>query len=126
VLVNSTRQQQPLETLASGRWYGFAAIGNPLNFQTALQRLGCRLSGFTAFPDHHAFTADDLRRLQQAAQQAGAEQLVCTGKDLVKIAAVALGDLPVWAVQSSLKFVAGEPELSAKIRQTIDSVQVFT
>ena len=125
VLVNTQHHQQPLEALRSGRWYGFAAIGNPRNFQIALEQLGCELVGFQSFRDHHPYTAEDLRRVQQAAKSAGATQLVCTGKDLVKIGAAAIDGLPLWACRHRCNSGQVKPSWR-KVRQVADSVHVFT
>jgi tetraacyldisaccharide 4'-kinase len=61
--------------------YAIAGIGNPPRFFAQLQRLG--LDCVTrAFPDHHAYTAQDL-------QFAGDHPVVMTEKDAVKCAAFA-------------------------------------
>ncbi len=116
--------QQPLAALRSGKWYAFAAIGNPSNFQATLQRLGCELAGFLAFPDHHAFTAEDLIAIRRAAAATGADQLVCTGKDLVKIDASAGEGFPLWALQTSLEIAVGGESLQQKIAAALNSVHV--
>jgi tetraacyldisaccharide-1-P 4'-kinase len=38
-----------------------------------------------AFEDHHAYRAEDLRRLKQQAHAAGAEVLVTTEKDIMNL-----------------------------------------
>lgn len=61
--------------------YAVAGIGNPSRFFAQLQRLG--LDCVTrAFPDHHVYTAQDLRF-------AGDHHVVMTEKDAVKCAAFA-------------------------------------
>jgi tetraacyldisaccharide 4'-kinase len=61
--------------------YAIAGIGNPPRFFAQLQRLG--LNPITrAFPDHHAYTAQDL-------QFADGHPVVMTEKDAVKCAAFA-------------------------------------
>lgn len=61
--------------------YAIAGIGNPPRFFAYLQRLGLDCST-RAFPDHHAYTAQDL-------QFAGDHNVVMTEKDAVKCAAFA-------------------------------------
>jgi tetraacyldisaccharide 4'-kinase len=59
-------------------------IGNPEAFRWTLGQAGARVRRFEMFPDHHAYTRDDLDRLVRAARAAGLEALVTTGKDFVK------------------------------------------
>lgn len=61
--------------------YAIAGIGNPSRFFAHLQRLGLECTT-RAFPDHHAYTAEDL-------QFAGDHAVVMTEKDAVKCAAFA-------------------------------------
>jgi tetraacyldisaccharide 4'-kinase len=116
-LINATGQRQTVDSLKRGRWFGFAAIGNPDNFRTTLQQQSCSLVGFLAFSDHHVFTSQDLGRIQRAANETAADAFVCTGKDLVKVAVDRLGDRPLWAVQTSTQFLANEDGLVAALRE---------
>ena len=40
---------------------------------------------FRKFPDHHIYSSSELNQLQEEALRAGAEALVTTGKDAVKL-----------------------------------------
>jgi tetraacyldisaccharide 4'-kinase len=57
--------------------------------------------------------------LARAAEDAAADFLVCTHKDLVKIGRERLGDLPLWAVMVELQFTVGEESLEAKVAGTL-------
>ncbi len=61
---------------ASGRVAALAGIGDPARFFSTLQALGISCEG-RAFPDHHAFSADDLRPFADSV-------LLMTEKDAVK------------------------------------------
>lgn len=72
--------------------HAIAGIGNPGRFFSLLQRLGYHVLP-QAFPDHHAYTAEDLRRQPP-------HPLVMTEKDAVKCAGIAPAEcwyLPVRA-----------------------------
>lgn len=70
-----------------------AGIGRPEKFFATLKAEGLDVAATHAFPDHHRFTPDDLRRLAQAADGA---LLVTTAKDRVRMpAAFAAAVLPV-------------------------------
>ncbi len=62
----------------------FAGIGNPDKFFTTLRDAGCTLQDTYAFPDHHAYTPDEIMRLVDAANAANAV-LFTTTKDAVRL-----------------------------------------
>lgn len=70
--------------LKEARVVAYAGIGNPDRFFTLLERQGAKLAGRIAFPDHHAFSAADARRLLASAVAAEAT-LVTTEKDWVRL-----------------------------------------
>jgi tetraacyldisaccharide 4'-kinase len=79
--------------LAGKKVFGMAGIGQPGAFFETLRGLGAEVVGTRAFRDHHRFTAEDLRAVWAEAEKFGAEILMCTEKDMVKLegAAAALG-----------------------------------
>ena len=60
--------------------FAFSATGSPETFTSSLTKAGCIVSGSTEFRDHHRYTHDDIRALNE--KSAGAEYIVCTEKDL--------------------------------------------
>jgi tetraacyldisaccharide 4'-kinase len=93
-LRSASGDTQPLESLATARIAAFAGIGNPAAFRTSLANLGATLVGFRSFPDHHAYTLADLDAIHDWATGLHADLVVTTLKDLVKVRADRLGDLP--------------------------------
>lgn len=73
-------------------YYGFAGLGRPEKFKRTLEGNGFTLAGFTAFADHHAYTAKDVERLKALAHGA---RLITTEKDFVKIPAEFHSDIDV-------------------------------
>ena len=63
----------------------FAAIGNPDGFRRSLERHGCEVMAFLAFPDHRRYTPRDIERVARAARAARAEAVLTTQKDAVKL-----------------------------------------
>ncbi|MFQ5521774.1 MAG: tetraacyldisaccharide 4'-kinase, partial [Candidatus Methylomirabilia bacterium] len=61
-----------LTNLRGVHLYAFAGIARPPNFVRTLDELGVSLKGFTAFPDHHWYRAEELETLARAARSAGA------------------------------------------------------
>jgi tetraacyldisaccharide 4'-kinase len=67
--------------IGEGPFFAFCGIGNPEAFWADLQRWHVPVVGTMSFRDHHRYAADDLRRLQAAAEAAGAQGFVTTEKD---------------------------------------------
>jgi tetraacyldisaccharide 4'-kinase len=63
----------------------FCAIGNPQSFFKQLRMEGFDLSATKAYRDHHSYTQRDIGQLEQKADDAGAEILLTTAKDAVKL-----------------------------------------
>jgi tetraacyldisaccharide 4'-kinase len=97
----------PLEELRSRRFFPFAGIGNPTAFDHQL-RAFAEPAGYRWFPDHHSYTEYEVRSIREEARKAGAEILVTTEKDWVKIAPLYTpGETlpPIWRVEMELKFL---------------------
>jgi tetraacyldisaccharide 4'-kinase len=91
------------ESVAPGSLKGFAAfavsgIARPERFEEELRGLGLRLAGSRRFRDHHRYRRADLRGVVDAARAAGAEVVVTTEKDLVRIDALPSGSPPWYAL----------------------------
>jgi tetraacyldisaccharide 4'-kinase len=63
----------------------FCGIARPEPFFTGLEAAGLRIAARLAFPDHHRYTAADLKRLITAAGKSGAAALITTEKDKVRL-----------------------------------------
>jgi tetraacyldisaccharide 4'-kinase len=66
----------------------YAGIGRPEKFFESLRAIEAPVAKAVAFPDHHAFTEAEARRLLAEAE-AGGLRLVTTEKDLVRLAGTA-------------------------------------
>ena len=62
-----------------------AGIARPERFFADLRAAGFDVVRAMAFPDHHRYSRRDVRRLQAAARRAGAEVIVTTDKDFVRL-----------------------------------------
>jgi tetraacyldisaccharide 4'-kinase len=104
--------------VAGKKYFAFCGIGSPASFFKKLKSLGGECLGTQAFDDHHDYTQPELIKLATTAQSAGAELLVTTAKDWVKLESFA-GKLPLpmlWA-ELSLRFHStDEEQLLAAIR----------
>ena len=67
----------------AGPSFAFSGIAHPAEFFQALRAAGVTLAGTLAFRDHHPFRLADLARIR--AQSAGAQTLLTTEKDWVRL-----------------------------------------
>jgi tetraacyldisaccharide 4'-kinase len=74
-----------LDTISGHRVMALSAIANPSYFKTILSSLGCTLVSEVSFPDHYSYAAKDLEEIEEKRKAAGAEIIVTTEKDAVKI-----------------------------------------
>jgi tetraacyldisaccharide 4'-kinase len=63
-----------------------SGIGNPKAFEDTLKRLGARLVHALRFEDHRWYDAADIAAIESAAKRFGAEHIVSTEKDGVRLA----------------------------------------
>ena len=93
--------------LAGRTVVALSALGNPDAFECALEGLGARVVRLR-FADHHAYTVADYAAISQLAEEAGAELVVTTEKDAVKLPPPP-GDCPQIAVLGcDLDILSGE------------------
>ncbi len=71
-----------------------AAIARPERFVNAVRTLGYSVAGEITFRDHHWFTMSELERVQQQAREAGAEAILTTEKDAVRMVQATGGAIP--------------------------------
>lgn len=84
-LLGHGNRRQSLESIAGQPVAVMTAIGNPTAFVETCQRLSAEIVATHFFPDHHHFTDDELKQVQDEAKQNGAAVILTTLKDLVKI-----------------------------------------
>ncbi len=68
------------------RCFAFCALGNPSNFYEQLRQENFNLIATRDFPDHHFYTPQDIAELTAEARRTGADILLTTAKDAVKLA----------------------------------------
>jgi tetraacyldisaccharide 4'-kinase len=103
-----------LHALRGAHVVAVAAVGAPDDFFAQLRELGAREVRGIAFRDHHAFSTHDVRRIVAAAS--GADAVVCTLKDAVKLAPLWPRDaMPLWYVSQRADVERGAAVLDASL-----------
>jgi tetraacyldisaccharide 4'-kinase len=115
--------KRSMSDLGSVRYFAACGIGQPESFLAALKsRHGAACIGHRFFPDHHAFTDADLLALHTAARGAGADVLIVTEKDWVKLAGLpSLRETcRIWRAQLGIHFWESDAE---QLRQRIMAIR---
>ena len=120
-LVNADRQEQRLDILRQQPVVAFCGIGNPEAFRRTLADLGVTLAGFRTFPDHHAYSRQDIEELRGWIREHGPQGVaVTTQKDLVKIRLSRLGDRPLWALRIQMHLNEEQEKLDQQLRRLLE------
>lgn len=96
-----------LDSLSGLRVFGFSGIASPASFALILKRLHANIIGLKWFPDHHEYTGPELAELVSEAQRSGADVLVTTEKDAVRLERMARPAVRVLVLKVEMSFVGG-------------------
>lgn len=89
------------------RVFAFCGLGNPHTFYGQLRMAGVEVAGTMTFDDHHWYQDRDGKNIVSAAKAAGADVLVTSRKDAVKLAGVDLA-LPVHVAEIEMQMDEAE------------------
>ena len=106
-LVDSDGNATSLQGIAGKSVVAFCGLGNPEGFRRTLMSLGGELIDFRVFPDHHPYSALDVGSLERWVAGHGANFVLTTQKDSVKLRAGSLGPAPLRALRIGLEITAG-------------------
>jgi tetraacyldisaccharide 4'-kinase len=109
----------PLTALKGRRILAFCGIGTPDHFHQTLQQLEAEVVTRVTFPDHHPFVRSELEPLIQQARDRGADILVTTEKDGVRLRKFRPLPGHIWELRIRAAIVALETLWKAYILGTI-------
>ncbi len=118
--LTSHAEAHDVTALPDRRAFAFCALGNPESFFYLLRREGWTLARTRAFSDHHLYRQADADRITAAAQESGAELLLTTAKDAVKLRDLRWG-LPCYVIEADL-LVDDEIMLRRLVRATLSQL----
>ena len=115
----SLQSDSPVEItkLRETRVAAFCGLGNPASFFHQLSVEGIQAVHTVAFRDHQRYTQSDIDRLTKESAARGAEALVTTAKDAVKLRLLRF-DLPCYVMEIEVQ-IAGEEILLRLIDKAI-------
>lgn len=112
-------QTYPLPYLKGKRVVAFSGIANPNAFFKTVSEQGCVVVAEKSFPDHHAFSNEDITSLVHLARLHTADALVMTEKDRVKIKQGSSPDIPMFSLNISLKIISGQDVLDQIVHSVL-------
>lgn len=113
-------EKRSLETLRGKKVLAFCGIGNPAAFFESLRAIGAELVDQKSWPDHHAYSAEDIQWLISWCNDQRDAILICTVKDWVKIQEPSLGGRDLLAVEIELTFLSGQPAFESLLESCIE------
>ena len=119
VQVGGSSTMEP-SALKGERVLAVSGIGNPASFRKLLEAAGAVVADYCVFPDHHAYSREDVQKVRQAAEHLGVDRIVTTEKDAVKLAQfdeVARQEVPIWALRIDLTWLEGFEEWTRVVLQ---------
>jgi tetraacyldisaccharide 4'-kinase len=120
-LRSASAESIPIQSLAGKKYFAFCGLGSPASFFWWLGTAGGVCVGTREFGDHYDYQERDVDEIVRAATSAGAEMLIVTEKDWVKLSRINTKiSIPLWRTELALRFWAGEDEqLLEMIRKTL-------
>ena len=113
---------RPPEWLAGRTVLVLCGIANPASFARTVADAGARVTRVLAYQDHHPFTPSELDRAVSLAQRSGAECIVTTEKDAVRIPPDHAIVNHLAALDIELRVTSGENALE-KVLSTLDEAR---
>ena len=110
-----TKVRMSIEKMAGKRVSTFAAVGTPRSFQLVLQRFHLKTIRNFEFLDHHEYTREELLKVKEVAQSAGAEEIITTEKDFYRSRELITNTLNPLVLAARLRVVSGEEILTDRL-----------
>lgn len=107
--------RQPLSFLKGKRVLAFSGIATPESFEKFLRDLGALLVARERYLDHYRYEESDLRELFEMAQREGAEYLMTTEKDAVRIADNRSCPLPLYYLRLEIDIIRGAADFDEAV-----------
>ncbi len=110
-LVSTSGQVLEFSELGGRRVAAFCGIGNPAGFRHTLAACGLQVANMLEQPDHCAYDAGEILRIEHWIRSLDVTHVVCTRKDLVKIPREEIAGKRLLAVDVRAEITAGREAL---------------
>ncbi len=107
--------RKPLEFLRGRKLAALSGIAAPRGFEETIERLGGELVHRKRFADHHRYSQQEILDAINAARDRGAEAIITTEKDAVRLPLVERRDIPVYFLRVEIELLSGAEDFNALI-----------
>ncbi|MDD3886666.1 MAG: tetraacyldisaccharide 4'-kinase [Victivallaceae bacterium] len=104
----SDGEQLPLTALKGTKVAALSAIARPESFEGFLEQLGAELVCKDHYADHHRYTRQEILDFINQAKAAGADMVVTTEKDAVRIPHFDRCDVPMFYMRIQIDILSGK------------------
>lgn len=94
---------QPVQTIKGRKVYLLSALGRPEQFCKLIESYGAEVLGQSVFADHYTYSDADLEEVEAKFKRSGAEILLTTAKDAVKLRELSPIVSPLWVAELNFK-----------------------
>ena len=108
------RKVLSVDTMKGHKVIAMSAIGNPASFEQTLSDIGAVITESLRFPDHHDYTEQEIIEVMHQAEEQGAEAIIVTDKDAVKIPESLLNQerpIPIYIISIEVTMLGKSREL---------------
>ena len=112
----------PATEMEGKKMLAVSAIGNPASFEQTLTDLGIEMVESMRYPDHHDYGERDMAEVLYRAETLGAEAIVITEKDAVKVpddVVRAKWRVPIYVISVEVTFQKGQEEFFRTLEQQL-------
>lgn len=102
------RENVELEFLKGKKVAALSAIARPESFEEFLEQLGAVLVARDHFADHHRYSQQEIIDFINTAKSHGAEMIVTTEKDAVRIPHIERCDVPIYYLRIQIDILSGK------------------
>ena len=111
----ATNEREPLTFLKGRRVLAFSGIATPESFEKFLRDFGALLVARERFLDHYRYADEDIAELFELARKEGADCLVTTEKDAVRITERSDWPLPVYYLRLEIDIISGAADFDEAV-----------
>jgi tetraacyldisaccharide 4'-kinase len=109
------------DNIRNEKCLAFSGIAKNDDFMRTLKDLGCRVSKFIKFPDHHEFSVHDVETIIRTAQKNQVKFLITTEKDRVKLPKKMFLAMKIYSLGIKISFFEHEEDRFRKLIHSIIS-----
>lgn len=97
----------PLEAVKGMKVVTLAGIAAPMSFENSVSKMGARILSRERYPDHYRYRAQDIIDVINAADEQGADAILTTEKDAVRLPRLEYPKVPIYYMRMDIEITKG-------------------